>query len=149
MIKIDLAREISERMNISLKQADQFLNTFVEVTAETLGKGEKVQLAGFGTFGTRQVAARTGRNPKTGESLEVPAAIYPHFRPGKTLKEKVMPLSEEADNAQGEIKKGAKAKAKTNKAEKETETKSRRKPKSKTGSKNQPVASQKPEIKPN
>ena len=89
MNKLDLARSISERMDINLRQADHFLNSFMELVGEALEKGGKVQLAGFGTFSMRFVAARKGRNPKTGESLDVPACYYPNFKAGKGLKERV------------------------------------------------------------
>ncbi len=68
MNKIDMARGISERMDINLKQADQFLNSFVELVGETLEKGGKVQLAGFGIFSLCFVAARKGRNPEIGQA---------------------------------------------------------------------------------
>ena len=89
MNKIDLARGISERDDVNLRQADQFLISFMELVGEALEKGEKVQLAGFGILSLRFVAARKGRNPKTGESLEVPASYYPNFKAGKGLKDRV------------------------------------------------------------
>ena len=59
------------------------------IIASVLGSGEKVSLAGFGTFETRQRKARMGRNPKTGETIQIAARKYPGFHPGKTLKDKL------------------------------------------------------------
>ena len=120
MNKIDLARGISERMDdVNLKQADQFLNSFVELVGEALENGEKVQLAGFGIFSLRFVAARKGRNPKTGESLEVPASYYPNFKAGKGLKDRVAsyksPTTEtEKPSKEPAVKNGTVPKAKKN-----------------------------------
>lgn len=89
MIKIDLARTIAERMDTTLKQADEFLTIWTDLVGECLSTGEPVQLANFGQFSVRFVPEHTGRNPKTGEVLQVPANYYPMFRAGKGLREKV------------------------------------------------------------
>ncbi len=89
MIKIDLAREIAEKLNVTLKEGERFLDAFMETVTATLTKGKKVQLAGFGTWEVREYASRTGRNPKTGEALEIAAFNYPAFKPGKHLKDSV------------------------------------------------------------
>jgi len=89
MIRIDLARAMAERMDITLKDADTFLTIFMDVVGEILEKGEKVQLAGFGGYALRYVPKHQGRNPKTGEVLTVPACHYPIFKAGKGLKERV------------------------------------------------------------
>lgn len=91
MIKIDLARTISEKLSITQKEADALLTAFMDAIGESLEKGEKVQLAGFGAFGVRYVPGHQGRNPKTGEVLPaaVPASYYPTFKAGKGLKERV------------------------------------------------------------
>ena len=68
MIKIDLSRSIAERMDITIKQADEFLNVWTDLVGECLQKGEPVQLAGFGGFGSRYVPEHQGRNPKTEKS---------------------------------------------------------------------------------
>ncbi len=73
MIKIDLARALAGKLEISLKDAEDYLTTLIEVVGDTLEQGEKVHLAGFGNFGLRYVPEHQGRNPKTGESLTVPA----------------------------------------------------------------------------
>lgn len=86
MIKVDLARNLSEKLNVTQKDVDDYLNAFMEIVGETLEKGEKVQLAGFGVFVSRYVPEHQGRNPKTGESLIIPGSYYPIFKPGKGLK---------------------------------------------------------------
>ena len=89
MIKIDLARSLRERMNITLKDAEELLTVFMDVVGETLEKGEKIQLAGFGLFDVRYVPEYQGRNPKTGEVLTIPSCYYPVFKAGKGLKDRV------------------------------------------------------------
>lgn len=89
MIKQDLAREIAAKMNTSLRDGDRFLDAFMATVTETLTKGEKVQLAGFGTWEVRKYASRKGRNPKTGEALEIGEFNYPAFKAGKHLKDNV------------------------------------------------------------
>lgn len=89
MIKSDLTHILWEKLNITQKDADKLLTTFMEVVGETLEKGEKVQLAGFGVFDLRYLPEHQGRNPKTGEVLTVPACHYPIFRAGKGLKDRV------------------------------------------------------------
>ena len=68
---------------------NQFINGGIEKAVVQLVKKEKVSLIGFGTFETRERAARTGRNPQTGAELKIAASITPAFKPGKALKEKV------------------------------------------------------------
>jgi DNA-binding protein HU-beta len=65
------------------------LMLLVEVVTEFLAKGEKVQLIGFGTFETRERAAREGRNPQTGEAIKIAATVVPAFKAGKALKDAV------------------------------------------------------------
>lgn len=103
MVKIDLARTIAEKLEITQKEADDFLTTFMEVVGNSLEKGEKIQLSGFGIFGLRYVPEHKGRNPKTAEHLVVPACFYPVFKAGKGLKdrvakcEKMQPANEELE----------------------------------------------------
>lgn len=89
MIKIDMARALGERMDITLKDGEEFLAVFMDVVGETLEKGEKIQLAGFGLFDVRHAPERKGRNPKTNEALIIPACCYPVFKAGKGLKDRV------------------------------------------------------------
>ena len=75
--------------NISKKEAEAALNSFVASVKESLGKGESVSLVGFGTFGVSQRNARKGRNPQTGEEIDIPARRVPTFKAGKGLKDAV------------------------------------------------------------
>jgi DNA-binding protein HU-beta len=94
MIKVDLARNIAEKMNIHTKNAETFLTTFTDIVPDSFASGEPVQLSGFGTFDIRHVAAHQARIPKTGEPVQVPATHYPTFRAGKTLKAKAAAFTE-------------------------------------------------------
>ena len=89
MNKKELITSISEKTELTKKDVELALNAFIETIEETLENGEKVQLTGFGTFEPRQRKARTGRNPKTGEELEIPASVVPAFKVGKAFKERV------------------------------------------------------------
>lgn len=89
MNKAELITAMAERAEISKKDAEMALKAFVEVTTEALTNDEKIQLVGFGTFEVSARAARTGRNPKTGESMEIPASKAPKFKAGKALKDSV------------------------------------------------------------
>ena len=89
MNKVELSAAIAEKAAISKKDADAAVKAFVDVVTEELKKGGKVQLVGFGTFETSKRAARTGKNPQTGEAIKIPAAVVPKFKPGKALKDLV------------------------------------------------------------
>lgn len=89
MKKPELISAIAEKTGAKKKEAEAFLNAFVETVEEALAKGDKVSLIGFGTFGVRERAARKGVNPKTGKPINIPATKAPYFKAGKTLKEKV------------------------------------------------------------
>ena len=89
MNKQDLVNAMAEETNLSKKDVESVLNSFVNVVSTALENKDKVQLVGFGTFETRERAARTGKNPQTGEALNIPACIAPAFKAGKALKEKV------------------------------------------------------------
>lgn len=97
MIKIDLSRSIAGRMDITIKEADEFITVLTDLVGECLQKGEPVLLAGFGQFSVRFVPEHTGRNPKTGENLQVPASYYPMFRAGKKLKEQVACINAQSE----------------------------------------------------
>lgn len=89
MNKTELVAEIAAKSELSKKDAEKALKAFTEVVAEQLKKGEKIQLVGFGTFEVSKRAARTGKNPQTGEAIKIPASKSPKFKPGKALKEAV------------------------------------------------------------
>lgn len=89
MNKGELVKAMSEKANLPKKSTEITLNAFIEVVSEELKKGEKVQLVGFGNFEAKKRAARTGRDPQTGNSVEIPARMSPVFKAGKALKELV------------------------------------------------------------
>ncbi|MDD2400881.1 MAG: HU family DNA-binding protein [Clostridia bacterium] len=89
MNKTDLVSMVAEKAEMKKKDAEKALSAVLASIEETLAKGEKVQLVGFGTFEVRARAARTGRNPLTGEELKIPATNVPAFKAGKALKEAV------------------------------------------------------------
>lgn len=89
MNKAELINAIANETGLSKKDTETTINSFVNVVSTALENKEKVQLIGFGTFETRERAARTGKNPQTGESLNIPACTAPAFKAGKALKEKV------------------------------------------------------------
>lgn len=85
--KSQLVDQISENADISKAAAGRALDALVETVTETLKSGDQVTLVGFGSFIVRERAARTGRNPKTGEAIEISAAKVPAFKAGKALKD--------------------------------------------------------------
>lgn len=89
MNKSELIATISEKTNFKRKDVETTINTFWEVISDSLVKGEAISFIGIGTFSTKQRAARQARNPKTGDTIDIPATIVPHFSAGKVLKEKV------------------------------------------------------------
>ena len=89
MNKTDLVAAIAEKTALSKKDADLAVKAFIEVVGDELSKGEKIQLAGFGTFEISERAAREGINPRTKESIMIPASKAPKFKAMKALKDKV------------------------------------------------------------
>ncbi|MDO5716932.1 MAG: HU family DNA-binding protein [Tissierellia bacterium] len=90
MNKSELIAAIAEKSELTKKDSERALNAFLEAVNETLVKGEKVQLVGFGTFEVRQRKAREGRNPRNPEEvIKIPASKAPVFKAGKALKEMV------------------------------------------------------------
>ena len=87
MTKAELVEEVSEKTGLPKKQAEIVVNTVFESIVDTLKTGEKIELRGFGSFRIRQRDSRTGRNPKTGDKVDVPAKRIPYFKPGKELRE--------------------------------------------------------------
>ena len=87
MNKATLIAKIAEKSELTKKQAEAALNAFTEVVSESLKAGDKVQLMGFGTFEVKERAARTGRKPATGETIEIPAKKIPTFKAGKGFKD--------------------------------------------------------------
>jgi DNA-binding protein HU-beta len=87
MNKTELVQAVSERTELSRKDASEVVEAVFEVITEALANGEKVQLVGFGNFEIRERAARKGRNPQTGEVIDIAASRVPAFGAGKTLRE--------------------------------------------------------------
>lgn len=89
MNKTELVAAISEKTELTKKDSEKALKALIDVVAEELKKGEKVQLVGFGTFEVAERAAREGRNPQTGETMKIAASKAPKFKAGKALKDMV------------------------------------------------------------
>jgi DNA-binding protein HU-beta len=85
--KAELITSMSEKSQLTKKDTEVALKAFIESVEEALGKGEKVQLVGFGTFETRERAERKGRNPRTKEEITIPASTVPVFKAGKEFKD--------------------------------------------------------------
>ncbi|MGX5173417.1 nucleoid-associated protein HU-beta [Aliikangiella marina] len=89
MNKSELVDAIASGADISKASAGRALDAMIDSITETLRKGDQVALVGFGTFSVKDRAARTGRNPQTGKTIEIPAARVPGFKAGKGLKDAV------------------------------------------------------------
>ena len=89
MNKTELIAAMAEKAELSKKDAEKALTAFTNIVADTLVDGDKVAITGFGTFEVIERAARTGRNPQTGESIEIAASKSPKFKAGKSLKNAV------------------------------------------------------------
>ena len=89
MNKTDFIAAVAEKAEISKKDSEKALKAFVDVVAEQLKAGDKVQLVGFGTFEVSERAAREGRNPQTGETMTIAACKAPKFKAGKALKDAI------------------------------------------------------------
>lgn len=89
MTKSELVSAMSEKTGVSKKDAAASIDAFVEIISDVLKHGDKLQLVGFGTFEVSERAARTGRNPQTGEDIKIPAAKIPKFNAGAALKNAV------------------------------------------------------------
>ena len=89
MNKSELIAKIADKAELTKKDAEKALNAFVESVTEALKADDKVVLVGFGSFETKKRAARKGKNPQTGASIDIPAATVPAFKVGKALKDAV------------------------------------------------------------
>ncbi|HXG93002.1 MAG TPA: HU family DNA-binding protein [Blastocatellia bacterium] len=87
MTKAELVEEVARAAELNKRDAEVIVETVFESIIGALHRGEKVELRGFGSFRTRERGPRRGRNPKTGEPVDVPAKRVPYFKPGKELKE--------------------------------------------------------------
>ena len=89
MNKTELIAEVAAKAGLSKKDAEKALNATLDTVADALAAGDKVQLVGFGGFETKKREARMGRNPRTKETIQIPASCIPVFKAGKALKDKV------------------------------------------------------------
>ena len=90
MIRSELVAAIAEdNPELRLEEVSQVVDVFFDEIAARLAESGRVELRGFGSFSTRAREARTGRNPRTGDAVEVPAKRVPHFKPGKDMRERL------------------------------------------------------------
>lgn len=87
MTKAELVEDVARAAELTKKDAERLVELVFESIVETLNRGEKIELRGFGSFRVRERGARRGRNPKTGDPVDIPAKRVPYFKPGKELKE--------------------------------------------------------------
>ena len=89
MNRAELVAKIAEKSELTKKDSEKALTDFIESVTEALADKDKVQLVGFGTFETRSRVERTGRDPRTGNPIKIPASNTPAFKAGKALKDAV------------------------------------------------------------
>src|SRR5688572_18684333 len=104
MTKAELVDEVARVVQLTKKQSETIVNIVFDSIVDSLRAGQKIELRGFGSFRLRSRKSRTGRNPKTGEKVEVPSKKIPYFKPGKELKELINKAL--AETAAGENKTG-------------------------------------------
>ncbi|MGH9423363.1 MAG: integration host factor subunit beta [Thermoanaerobaculia bacterium] len=95
MTKAELVDEVARVVQLTKKQAETIVNIVFDSIVDSLRSGQKIELRGFGSFRLRSRKSRTGRNPKTGEKVDVPSKKIPYFKPGKELKELINKVTEE------------------------------------------------------
>ena len=89
MNQSELVYEVTNRLDVTRKEAEDVIDCFLELIAENLANGDKVVLSGFGTFEIRNRVSRSGVNPRTGERIDIPCQKTPAFKVGKILKDKL------------------------------------------------------------
>ena len=90
MTKSELIEKLAEKFNhLSAKDVEDAIKEILEMMAQTLSQGDRIEIRGFGSFSLHFRAPRVGRNPKTGESVDLAGKYVPHFKPGKELRERV------------------------------------------------------------
>lgn len=89
MNKADLVEQVAESADVSKASASRCVEAVFDSIREALAKGDLVTMAGFGTFSVKERAARNGRNPRTGETIQIAASKLPGFKAGKALKDAV------------------------------------------------------------
>jgi integration host factor subunit beta len=103
MTKAELVEDVARAAELTKKDAERLVEIVFESIIDTLNQGEKIELRGFGSFRVRERGARRGRNPKTGDPVDIPAKRVPYFKPGKELKE----LINEDENGAGAAEESA------------------------------------------
>src|ERR1700754_398617 len=108
MTKAELVEDVARAAELTKKDAERLVEIVFESIIETLNQGEKIELRGFGSFRVRERGARRGRNPKTGDPVDIPAKRVPYFKPGKELKELINEdgASSHAGETQGSVDAG-------------------------------------------
>ena len=89
MTKNDLIKTVAGKVEMTQKDVSKVVDSLIETIVEAVASGEKIQFVGFGSFEVAERAARTGRNPQTGEAIEIPASKTPKFKAGKAFKDAV------------------------------------------------------------
>jgi integration host factor subunit beta len=90
MTKSELIEKLTDKLShLSARDVEQSIKEILEMMAQTLSKGDRIEIRGFGSFSLHYRAPRVGRNPKTGESVQLEGKYVPHFKPGKELRERV------------------------------------------------------------
>lgn len=87
MTKSELIAKVADRRGITVRKAEEVVNTIFESMAEALGSGDRIEVRGFGSFAIREYQPYTGRNPKTGESITVQPKKLPYFKVGKEIRD--------------------------------------------------------------
>lgn len=100
MTKAELVEEVAKAAELTKKDSEVIVDEVFKNIIQALNGGDKIELRGFGSFRVRNRDARRGRNPKTGEPVDIPAKTVPYFKPGKELKELIngKPVGDEADD---------------------------------------------------
>lgn len=99
MTKAELVEEVSRVSDLTKKHSEVIVDTVFKSIIDALHRGEKIELRGFGSFRLRQREPRKGRNPKTGDKVDVPPKKVPYFKPGKELKDLINRAAEEQEAA--------------------------------------------------
>jgi DNA-binding protein HU-beta len=89
MNKQELISQVADRAGLNRNDASRAIETMLEIVTATLKRGDEVRLVGFGNFSVTRRKSSTGRNPRTGEPMQIKASVQPKFRPGKVLKDAV------------------------------------------------------------
>lgn len=98
MTKAELIEEVARVVEMTRKDSETIVETIFDSIVNSLHKGEKIEIRGFGSFRTRQRQPRVGRNPKTGSRVEVPSKRIPYFKPSKELRDLVNHGTEQSAN---------------------------------------------------